>query len=153
MGKEKKVIIGGTFDILHDGHKALLGKANELGSISIGMTCDDMARKTKKRKISDFNKRYETLKSFSEKEFGANPDIFEINDKFGPTLERDFDYIVVSPATHKTALEINEKRQKKDKKPIEIVKIDFVLAKDGKPISSTRIFNGEIDNKGNPIKK
>jgi len=60
-------------------------------------------------------------------------------------LKENFDFIVVSPETYKTALLINKERDKRGKKPIKIVKIDFVLASDGKPISSTRILKGEID--------
>ncbi|MDO8601222.1 MAG: phosphopantetheine adenylyltransferase, partial [bacterium] len=67
---------------------------------------------------------------------------------FGPTLKEDFNYIVVSPETYDTAVLINQERQKLNKKPMEIVRIEFVLAQDGKPISSTRIFKGEIDGEG-----
>ena len=141
----KKVIIGGTFDVLHNGHKALLEKAFELGEATIGLTTDAMARKAKKREVQSFEDRKEELKSFIKKKFKINYKIIKIEDKFGPALKEDFDYIVVSPETKETALLINEERRKIGKKSIEIVKIDFVLAKDGKPISSARILNGEIN--------
>lgn len=153
MEKEtKKVVIGGTFDILHNGHMALLRKAFELGEVTIGLTSDTMAKKIKERKIKDFEQRKKELEDFIKKEFKVNPKIIKIEDKFGSTLKEDFDYIVVSPETYKTALLINRKLQKKDKKPIKIVKIKFVLAQDGKPISSTRILKGEIDRQGKLLK-
>jgi len=164
----KKVVAGGTFDILHAGHKALLRKAYELveedksssspfaaaraGEVLIGLTSDAMARKWKRRKIEDFKYRKKELEGFVRKEFNIKPKIVKIEDKFGPTLKEDFDYIVVSPETYKTALLINKERQKRNKKSIKIVKINFTLAKDKKPIFSTRIFKGEIDRDGNLLR-
>ena len=71
-----------------------------------------------------------------------------IFDKYGPTIDEDFDAIVVSPETRKTAEEINFKRKKNGKKSLKIIEIPFVLGNDRKIISSTRIFKKEIDENG-----
>lgn len=148
----KKVIIGGTFDVLHRGHQALIKKAYQLGEVKIGLTSDRMAKENKKRFVRPFNQRKKTIREFIKKFFNIEAKIFKIENKFGPTLEEDFDYLVVSPETYKTALLINRRRKLLGKKPIKIVKINFVLAKDGKPISCTRIVKGEIDPEGNLLK-
>jgi pantetheine-phosphate adenylyltransferase len=148
----KKVVLGGTFDILHKGHEALLKKAFSLGKVFIGLTSDSFAKKLKKRKVESFRKRKRELENFIKKKFKKRAKIFKIDDKFGPTLKKDFDYIVVSPETYKNAVEINKERLKKKKKLIEIVEIDFVLADDGKPISAERIAKGKIDREGRILK-
>ena len=148
----KKVVIGGTFDFFHNGHKALLRKAFELGKVSMGLVSDEMAKNFKGRTVENFVKRQEELEDFIKQEFGTEAKILKINDKFGFAADEDFDCIIVSPETYETALAINEERQKRGKKSIEIIKIDFVLAKDGKPISSSRIFNGEINREGKMLK-
>jgi len=146
-----KVCIGGTFDIIHKGHELLISKAfeiaNENGTVFIGITSDNLIKNKKETK--SFNFRKKSVKEFLEKKETLDKAIIKkISDKFGPTIDEDFDAIVVSPETVKTAEEINKIRKKKGKKPIKIVKIPFVLADDGKPISSTRIRNGEIDAEG-----
>jgi pantetheine-phosphate adenylyltransferase len=140
MKKIKKIVVGGTFDILHQGHRVLLRKAFSLGEVIIGLTSDAMAKKIKKRKVRDFKQRKKELVKFIKKNFSKKYKIVKIEDKFGPTLKKDFDYIVVSPATYKTALLINKERQKRKKKPLKIVKIKFVLDKNGKPISATKLL-------------
>ena len=150
--KNKKVVIGGTFEMLHRGQETLLRKAFSLGEVFIGLTSDVMARKMKKRKVQGFKCRKKELRDFTRKKFRAEPRIAKIEDKFGPALRENFDYIVVSPETYKTALLINKKRQERNKKLIKIIEIEFVLAKDGKPISSTRILKGEIDREGKLLK-
>lgn len=136
----KKVVLGGTFDILHKGHEALLKKAFSLGKVTIGLTSDKMARRLKKRKVNKFSERKKAIEGFVRKKIGGKFKIIRIEDKFGPTLKEDFDYIVVSPETYPRAVSINKKRKKRKQRQIKIVKIKFVLGRDGKPISATKIL-------------
>ena len=149
-----RVVAGGTFNPLHDGHRALLKKACELsnvGGLFIGLTSDKMA-KSKSHKVDDYRTRYDAVMDFTCAQ-GIKPEIIKLEDPYGPTLHDDFDYIVVSPETHPTALKINEIRRGKGLQPIKIVLVDYVLAEDGLPISSTRISRGEIDEHGKVLKK
>ena len=138
--KKKKVVVGGTFDILHEGHKAFLRKAFTLGEVTIGLTSNIWAENIKKRKVKNFKYRKKELEDFARKEFKVKPKVVKIEDEFGPALKEDFDYIVVSPETYPMAVLINLKRKNIKKKLIKIVKIEFVLDEDGKPISATKIF-------------
>ena len=147
-----KVCIGGTFNILHKGHRTLIKKAIDLsgknGFIFIGISTGNLLKK--KNNVKSFEERKKTLEKYiTETGYTTELIIQPITDKYGPSVEGDFDAIIVSPETYKTAEEINKKRKQKRKKPLEIIQIPFVLAKDGIPISSTRIKNKEIDSKGN----
>lgn len=147
--KYKKVAVGGTFDKFHDGHKKLLTTAFELGEeIEIGVTSDAFGGL--KGDIDSCEERMSNLKSFfSDK---TNFSITSLEDPYGTTIyDINFDAIVVSEETEPTAIEINEIRQSKGMKPLDIVVISFVLAYDGTPISSTRIRCGEINKNGNII--
>jgi len=147
-----KVCVGGTFNRLHKGHKLILSKAFEYagtaGTVFIGLATGDLVKN--KENIEHLNTRRTKLNKYLLKE-GINNQavIVPITNKYGLTLEEDFDAIVISPETERIATEINRKRISKGKKPLTIVKIPFVLAKDGKPISSTRINRKEIDENGN----
>ncbi|PTD93865.1 phosphopantetheine adenylyltransferase [archaeon SCG-AAA382B04] len=145
-----KVAIGGTFSLLHAGHTYLLKKALSIGDeITIGLSSDKMVSKDGK----SFKKRKNSLKEFlSQKNFNCKYEIIKLEDEYGPAIHEDFDAIVVSPETEKTAEEINEIRQKKGLDQIEVIVTDLILAEDWKPISSTRIRKGEINNKGKIIK-
>jgi pantetheine-phosphate adenylyltransferase len=150
-----KVCVGGTFDKLHKGHKTLIKKAFELagekGNVFIGVTTDDFAKD--KKNVKSLNERVKNIQKYLKKEGHHNKyTIKSISDKFGPSIHGDFDAIIVSSETIKTAKEINNKRTKIGKKPLEIVEIKPVLAEDGLHISSTRIRNNEIDENGKIIK-
>ncbi|MFZ3383197.1 MAG: phosphopantetheine adenylyltransferase [Candidatus Methanoperedens sp.] len=149
-----QVAVGGTFDPLHDGHKALLMKAVELGrdgELLIGLTSDEMA-KNKNHEVDDYRSRYNEVMKFIN-DNGVIPRIVKLEDPYGPTINEDFDFLIVSPETHPIGLKINSIRTEKNMEPLKIVLVDYVLADDGLPISSTRIRNGEIDNHGKVIKK
>ncbi len=146
-----KVCIGGTFEILHKGHKKLLTEAfktaGENGFVFIGLTKQKI--QDKKKSIRRYEDRKEELIRFlRERNWLSKSVILPISDKYGLAVDEEYDAIVVSPETYHVAVEINEKRIQKGKKPLKIIKVPFVLAEDGKPISSSRIKNKEINENG-----
>jgi len=146
-----KVCIGGTFNTLHKGHKSIIDKAFEVagknGSVFIGLATGKLLKN--KKGTNPLKLRKKNLEKYlTKKRFINRATIKPIADKYGPSIEEDFDAIVVSPETIKTAEEINNKRIQKGKKPLKIIQVSFVLAKDRKTISSTRIINKEIDENG-----
>jgi pantetheine-phosphate adenylyltransferase len=149
------VCLGGTFYPFHKGHKALLKKAFQVagaqGSVFIGVTSAAMVKK--KGKLASFEKRKQLIEQFlTEENVLEQVTIQPLSNKFGPTLIRDFDAIVVSPETKPTAEEINKKRTQLRKKPLQIVVIPFVFSEDNQPISSSRIRRKEIDENGTMLK-
>jgi pantetheine-phosphate adenylyltransferase len=150
-----KVAVGGTFQYLHDGHAKLIKKAFEIakdGKVHIGLTSDEMLQKS--HSTEDYERRRAHLLQYL-KEMGFPEDRYEVtklDDPCGPSLEEDFDYIIVSPETYPVALKINSIREKRGKKALKIVYVEYVMAEDSIPISSTRIANGEIDRHGRLIK-
>jgi len=147
-----RVALGGTFEPLHEGHKKLIDVAVKIGgkNLTIGIKCDKMAR-SRMRSVLPYKIRAENVRRYVLKKYGFEPEIVKITNPYGKTLEVDFDYLIVSPETYEMAIKINKKRLELGKREIKIVKVDWVLAEDGKPISSTRIKKGEIDRYGRRI--
>ena len=150
-----RIVVGGTFGPLHDGHKALLKEAFKLGrggEVMIGVTSDEMAR-VRNRPVPSYAARVENLRRFLDREYKdvAEFSIVEIVDPFGFTLTEDFDILVASEETYSMSMKINEEREKRGMNSIELKKVCFFPAEDGRPISSTRIKDGEIDKHGNLI--
>jgi len=160
------VVCGGTFDHFHKGHKEFLRCVFSVGKkIIVGITSDEYVKKSniptslKLRgvsknqisKIEPFEKRRQEVLAFIKVErVYEKTEIVEINDLFGPTLDKNLaiDAIVVSDNTKKGAEIINERRRKLGLKALNLFVIPRVLAEDGQLISSSRIRNGEIDREG-----
>jgi pantetheine-phosphate adenylyltransferase len=148
-----KVMVGGTFDPLHDGHKHLLKRSFEVagpgGHVVIGLTTDSFASR-KNHPIRPFTSRKADLEAYLSLTFHSVPwEIEPLNDRYGSALEADFDALVVSEETLAVAIEINKLRRQKGQKKVDIHQISCVLAEDGRWISSTRIYRHEIDIHGN----
>ena len=145
--KYERVAVGGTFDHFHKGHEKLLNKAFEIGNcIMVGVTSNEFGGR--KGNIEPCSKRMSELEEFLQR-FDSRYTLKRLEESYGPTIDDpQMDAIVVSRETEPVADKINEIRQEKGIKPLKIFVIGWVLAEDGKPISSTRIRKGEIDRNG-----
>jgi len=151
-----RVALGGTFDPVHDGHRALFERAFALGDVLVGVTSDDLAPRTRadERPVRPYERRERDLRDELEA-FAAEYDrSFRVRRLEEPTgiaaEEPTLDTLVVSPETEPTGRRINELRRERGLDELDIEVVDHVLAADGEPISSTRIVRGEIDEHGNP---
>jgi len=126
----------------------LLGKAFEVagedGLVFNGITAKKAIRK--KTIVKSFYERKRAIeRHLTKKKLIEKAVITPIYNKYGLTLQADFDAIIVSPETINVAKEINKKRKKLGRKTMKIIRIPFVLAEDNIPISSQRIRKKEID--------
>ena len=152
MEKFDLIAMGGTFDVIHSGHMALLNKAFSISSkIIIGLSSDQLAAKKGKKLVNGYSKRLSSLKDVIEKRFpNSSYEISKLENDFGPAvIEGSVKALVVSKETSSKGVKLNELRMERNLPPVEIVVVPMVLAKDGKAISSTRIKNSEIDSNGN----
>jgi len=146
------VALGGTFDIIHVGHMALIQKAVSISDkIIIGLTSDAFISKNGKKITNNFEQRSENLgKIIHEKFPDCSFEIVKLDDDFGPAvIEGDVDALVVSEETSKKGNILNALRKERKLDPVEIITVPMKMASDGNRISSTRIRNSEIDSSGN----
>ena len=153
----KKVVVGGTFDYLHDGHIAILSRAFEVGErVLVGICSDEMQLLLRKDAagIQPLDVRMKALQELLRaKNWLERAEIQVISDPFGPAAEdRELEAIIVSPETRARAGELNGLRSSKGLAALEIVEIPFVVAEDGHPISSVKIRYGEINTHGKRLK-
>ncbi len=150
-----KVAVGGTFDIVHKGHIALLDRAFEVGDyVIIGITSDALVARMGKRIANDYGRRVGNLSSILRSRYPSRRfDIIMLDDEFGPTItDPSIEAIVVSRETEHKCKRLNEIREANGMRPLHIIAIDLLLADDGERISSSRIRAGEIDAYGRVLR-
>jgi pantetheine-phosphate adenylyltransferase len=152
MKKYKLVALGGTFDILHSGHLELLRKGFDISyKVIIGLTGNELAKKKGKRLIHDYAQRHKTLEDAIKRNFpNVTYTISKLENDFGPAvLEKEVEALVVSQETAFQGNELNLLRRQRNSPDVDVVVVPMVLAKDGIPISTSRIKRSEIDSDGN----
>lgn len=127
----RRVVLGGTFDRLHLGHKILLGEgclfAEE--NLTVGVTTGEMnLKKSLPELIQSTPVRIDSVVQFIET---VKPQIghrvVPITDMFGPTItDPDLQCIVVSDETKKGGDIVNQERQKKGYSALDVYVIDLV---------------------------
>ncbi len=149
----KTVICGGTFDFLHQGHKAFISFAfSQADHVVIGVTSDAYTQKHKQSVIQPYALREKNLKDFLEKEhLIARAEILPIDDIYGPALKKDFavDAIVVTNDTVQGARTINTERKKIGLSELPLC-IAPLITSEGNIISSSTIRENMTDAEGNP---
>lgn len=151
-----RVTVAGTFGPIHDGHRALFEAALERGDegVLVGLSSDEFATETRRpdpRPIPPYEERKQRVEATVDEldEWNRTVDIRKFTDEHGfADDDPSLDALVVSPETDDEVAEINRKRTNRGMDPLESIVVPHVDAEDGKPISSTRIVEGEIDEHG-----
>lgn len=149
-----EVIIGGTFDHLHQGHKALLEAVISFGSfVRVGITTEEFAKSLRRSDrhvhlMQPFDDRKESLRNYLISRGCKKFEIISIEDRYGFALSSpDAEGIVVTEETYLTAVDINKLRALDSLDQLIILVVPFVYDEKGIIISSRRIRKqlGEID--------
>ena len=154
MKKFRFACTGGTFDRTHKGHETLLRKAFATAQkVLIGITSDAFVRKNKKfsQIVKPYAQRKKELEAWLKKHgFRKKAVLAKLNDVYGPTAVKTnaFDCIVTSRKTISGAMAINKKRSKNRLAQLPIILVKTIGSEDAKPISSTRIRQGQTDRQG-----
>jgi pantetheine-phosphate adenylyltransferase len=150
------VALGGTFDVLHAGHIHLLSEAFNLGDmVLIGVTSDRLvATLHKKHRVRLFSSRVRDLNRFlTTRRWLSRARVTALHDSYGPASKRKkLQALIVSKATLASGRRLNRLRRRNGLQPLDLFVVDLLKAADGKPISTTRVRNGEIDLQGRVLR-
>lgn len=126
------VVLGGTFDRLHSGHKILLSEAvlRCRRKLTVGVTDESMLKtKCLTELIEPCEERIaHVLEFLQDVDPNIEYNIVPISDPFGPTIDDPtFEMIVVSDETLKGGHKINEVRASKSLKPLFVHSVNLLV--------------------------
>jgi len=146
------LFLAGTFDGMHAGHRRLLTEAFRVGErVTIGLTSDGFVARFKTQKeIKRYTDRKRSLTLWlKNNKFTDRATIIPIDNPYEPAASmKDLDALIVTRENRKTGERINALRYALGVPQLTLIEVPMVAAHDGRPISSTRVRNGEIDNNG-----
>ena len=143
-----RTAVGGTFNILHEGHKALLDRAfDDADEVLIGLTSDGMASDTRGTVIP-YGLRLKALEeyvSIKNKKWV----VCEITDMFGPAVDiDDIDELVVSEETYRNGIALNEERIRRGMHPLSVSVVRMVNRPGGGKINASDVISGICSKSG-----
>jgi inosine/xanthosine triphosphatase len=142
-----KAVLGGTFNVIHDGHKALMQRAFELSDdVLIGLTTDQFASVGRKR-VNPYYLRMKALVLYMES-IKRHADVVPISDMYGSLLTLEKGFLVVSRETEENAAEINKKRIEAGLEPMIVSVIEMVKGRSGAELHASGIISGECSRTG-----
>jgi cytidyltransferase-like protein len=148
----KTVALGGTFDVFHKGHERFLSAAFKLSQrVIIGITSDQLVKTLgKSHPVEPYSTRVQNVRQFlSIHKWTKRGEIHRLDDPFGPAvIRKSLGAVIVTPDTLSSGRELNDARREDGLNELQIQIVPFTLARDGRPISSTRVRKGEIDGRG-----
>jgi len=148
----KTVALGGTFDVFHKGHERFLSAAFKLSQrVIIGITSDQLVKTLgKSHPVEAHSTRVHNVRRFlSIHKWNRRGEIHRLDDAFGPAAtRRNLEAVIVTPDTLSSGRKLNETRRADGLIELQIRTVPFAIARDGKPISSTRVRRREIDRRG-----
>ncbi|MEM0129017.1 MAG: pantetheine-phosphate adenylyltransferase [Thermoplasmata archaeon] len=147
------MILGGTFDRLHRGHRALLRAALDLGRpVSIGLTSARylaLHPKPDGERIRPYATRRRALRSWIRRHYPrARVTIVPLHDPAGRAAVLPRGTIVVSEETAEAARTLNAARRRGGLPALAVLRVPVLRADDLGPIASRRIRAGTIDARG-----
>ncbi len=143
-----KVAVAGTFNVLHEGHKALLDRAMWMADeLYIGITSDKMAAENR-TEIIPYYLRRKAIEDYVISK-GEIATIFEINDIYGPPeIMDDIDILVVSEETKENGKLVSRMREKRGLKPLKLDVVSLYRDCDGNKLNARDIMSGNMSRDG-----
>jgi pantetheine-phosphate adenylyltransferase len=136
-------VLGGTFDRLHPGHRALLRAAfRAADEVRIGLTTARYLAQHPKPladRIGSYRARRGELVAYLERQFpGRRWRIVPLGDGVGGAIRRGPDLLVVSTESVRGARVVNRERRRRGLPPLTVQVIPRVRDPAGRPYSSRR---------------
>ncbi len=150
-----EVLMGGTFDRLHEGHKQLLKAAFEAGDyVYIGLTTDEYIEKSTKKlkeKVTPFAIRLSQLRKYLfEQGILERSIVLPLSDTAGPkALDPKLGALIISEETRSGGEFVNNFRSQNGIDPLEVIVIPMITDPSGNVISSTDLRSKELGEDSN----
>jgi len=147
----REVLMGGTFDRLHDGHKQLLQKAFEVGDyVYIGLTTDEYIERSNKQlkeHVTSHADRLFFLRKYLYDQGVLNRAIIlPLGDTAGPkALDPKLEALIISEETRGGGEYVNNLRAQHNILPMETVVVPLLTDATGQVISSTHLRQQETN--------